>query len=398
MMTIAVLPTLRVLMSLVLFYLFSPYLYADTFELSNGKTLEGAVLDEDSTSYYLETTRGIENIIKQKVIKRNGQTVLPQVIISQGNPVENRALESPTVTVLDTNIQNLLKLQPKVKNLVAVVGACGVSQERYDYLKNQHRANSADEVFQYAIEDEMIFQEALKAGIFVRNKTLKEKIIDEYKAEKTLTGIHPQWIDQSEIDSYYAENSNQIQSPEQREIKYIYLPPSTTQKDATEQYLKAKNNPDSVNWLSARSAKKGTADGLLGLSEENLEKLFQTQKGNVLGPYSTQLGYVIVWVVGKQTAKPGSGDHNLRVKQEMIGNQKTQSYEGLISTLKKQFGNLGEDDLLLRGALREGILRSLFVYDAIINSYLTEKKQQRDKLLSGIRGQYEVKILKKVPI
>ena len=388
------LPNLVILLSLL--FIPSRLLSADLFELRSGKTIEGNILYEDEGSYYLETSNGVSNVLRSDVVKVNGVEVSPPPLLEKkvtpsaevppSNSIPHRSSDNLVARVGSSGGVTQAELRPYL--LIAMRDSGKASIEELTEAERR-------QALTHAVEDEMIFLEAVKAGV-LEDSYMKWRIAETYRSRETAGRIHPELYAESELLAYYNAHPEEFMEPAKLKLKALEFYPDTPTSETNQILEKAKSDPNSVeNWKDFGWVDVGY-EPIKNIFDDH-EAIFGMQKGAVSGIHksSTHVLYIF-WAEDRKEAEPIPFEKARgKVKFAMVNAESQDLNTKLTSGLRGQdkTGDTEEEELLFQKAVREGMHRSPDIRQAIIAHYLSMEKTTRDDILRILRERYRVQIL-----
>ncbi len=371
---------------LLFYFLNGAHVSADAIKKKDGNVLEGQILDQDSGYLYVDTPGGIVNLSKTNILEINGEPY-------DAGAVAQSAARYSTGRVLNINAQGL----GLEKNLVAKVGEGGVGEEefRWDLIRAGYKgirhykeepAEARKAVLDKAIEDELLFQEALRLGYHEKDLT-KKHIGESYKNDSQIAGIEPAQMQKDEIHAFYDLHPKLFMTPEKYQLKVLAL--NQSQVDVNQ----AKKNPASVKgWKSSGWVNRG--DTLyLPFSDAVVQQIYQMKKGQTGEFKDSMNGRYLIWVTDYQTSKPIPFENaKEKVKHEMIKSKMAANTKVFDQKFKAQHQRVPTIDELFKEGLKAGKHRERMTREGIINAYLNDAHDSRENLASKLKQRYPVKV------
>jgi foldase protein PrsA len=256
----------------------------------------------------------------------------------------------------------------KQETIASVEGEKITKDELYDVLVGQYGATALSAL----IDNKIIEMEADKEKITVSDKEIEEEYkayVDSYGGEEALTTALKQSgisaddlkgeienyfklekllepridITEKELQTYFDENKESFNEPEQVEASHILVEDEST---ATEVAEKLEAGGDFAKLAAEYSTDKANAEngGELGffakgdMAEEFENTAFSMEVGTISDPVKTDFGYHIIKVTDKNEAKEAVFEDHKEEINEILFNEKIQSeYTTWLEEKKKEY-------------------------------------------------------------
>jgi len=364
-----------------------PLARADTVVLTDGTTMTGQVISENSQEVVIETLPGMRTELSRsnvRVIKRD----TPQAA-RPAPPSLSPASGAPYGIVLPSGDPFPPGTIPQgpLDNLVARVGPGGVTRRDYEReLRNQalskgmaaapeggyaileQKLTAADRkaALQRAIDEELMFQAALADGV-LDQEWARKRINSEYFYSVS-NAEAPAFTDQ-QIEAWYRANPQEFMAPVSVKIKYMNFPTETDEGGfGRKQFREAQADPTSTadwqddGWVAQGQIPRCMMDQ--AANPEDVAALFKTEKGKVSPIIHGGVYTFVFWVVDKTES---AGLRPLDQVKERVARD-------LAAEKLKLLNAIGESDpeRYYRMALREGIHRRLRAYRKIKFTFQTD--------------------------
>ncbi len=109
-------------------------------------------------------------------------------------------------------------------------------------------------------------------------------------------------IDESQVDELYAERKDKYNKPEERDLYQMFF-----KEKAAADAMAAKVTPENFEQLATTEAGQSADDTHFGMTaknqlmEELADTVFKAEKGAIVGPIASQVGFHILWVKDVKT-------------------------------------------------------------------------------------------------
>lgn len=350
---------------------------AEEFVKKSGKKIQGEILDESDTEYIIETDQGILNILKTELKMLDGNSVASAPSASEGRGAVPSLTKKPKYIVHVGN-SGLTQFQ------LSVYQAGKNKAQRHQHLSGLDWGTNDINV-RAAIEDEIAFQEALKAGVH-QNEPTRKHIIESYRANQTLGDIRPALFQDSEMKKFYAAHKKELVHPAEYKFKALRV---RLDGEGPAKAKKAKSNPKSVEGWKATGEMKEGDSFYLPLSTEQINKIYALRQNKVSDVMTSMgVGYVF-WCTSYQPSKQKSFDEaKARVKHLMIKSKQSLNNNALekrVQTPKKT-----SDAGLFEAAMKAGVHRDRFIRERVISKYLELRGVNLGAIAKEAKSRYTV--------
>ncbi len=350
----------------------------------DGQTYEGEILGEDSENYFLETKNGL-------------------ITVAKGSSSGTEAPDQEKVETSEANSKNSIGaygLDPA--QLAARVGEGGVLKTEFDsYARGRYSPQHANlsgenwgtphEGLRRGIEDEIVFQEALKIGLH-KEAIIRKDILDLYKANQTVVPIDPSAFTQQEIESYYTAHSKEFMTPAKFRLLLTSLS-GADQAAAKTQHAEIKRNPTGHKaWQGGSWIEEGD-HFRIPISEAQHKTVYALRKGQVSELIPADGNFYLFWCLDYKPGKAKSLEQSrARVIHLLIKEKEAGNTAALMGKLKAR-NAVEESRLFFEEAIKAGTLRDRTLRDYFINIYLQRRSLTLGKAVNILKSRYPIEIM-----
>ncbi|OGV68645.1 MAG: hypothetical protein A3K19_14870 [Lentisphaerae bacterium RIFOXYB12_FULL_65_16] len=295
--------------------------------------------------------------------------------------------------------------QGLLENLVAKVGAGGVTRAEYDVrllgLANQNRKKpegltpeERKKALDAAVEDELLFQGALVDGV-LRDEDMCWRITSEYRSSETTPRIAPNSFSDEELMAYYKASPAKFSTPVQVCARGLRLLTEQEKQAADGLRKQAVTNPEKVKgWIELGWVTEGqNSAGLPLYLTDGLVKMKKGQVSGVIVDEHMDAKFIFHVTDRKEREVIPYDEAKKKVRFEYISVRQNQMEENLVAQLRGGNASASKEELLLFAALKAGTHRQPLLHRAIAESYLYRRKLTREQALPELRKRFPVQIL-----
>ncbi len=281
------------------------------------------------------------------------------------------------------------------------VGSDGLTQAEFDVYKKRaarkHRtswrrlpAAVVAELRENAIDDEVIFQTAVKSGA-LRAPDMKRTLVSYYESSQTTAKVSPRQYTAAQIQAFYDSHRGDFRSEPEIEVAARVFPKGTSKRDIDTFVRAARTNAaGQTGWKQAGWARPGERFRT-PLTEQQTATLFDLRKGQLSRPLVDSFGTTYVfWVKDTKPARQLSlRECRAKVVNHMIRKEQRQHTKTMNEKLGGgRSGNLEEQKL--EAAIAARIHRQWHTRQRIINTYVNSQKVSKAQLSKRLRPRFRV--------
>jgi len=290
-------------------------------------------------------------------------------------------------------------------DLVAKVGKGGLTKKEYDFyllrcanrsrktvqsLTEEERKSALDE----GIDDEILFQAALAEGA-LNDSYIRFMMGSLYKSSRTVANLNPNQLTEEELKAYYDAHKNEFRTPKENLIKGAKFESSEGATNFIKRLKKSKNPASDSEWKDLGWFTEGKVAAML--MQEVCDMAIKLKKGQVSKPIQDPAMKTIFYVFYCVDEKPGMqldfGEVSSKIKFLCLDQKQKENYDQLLKEMGFDPKKISADDAIFLAALKNGFYREHSVRERCINTYISKKKQTREKLLPKLRKKYPATII-----
>lgn len=245
---------------------------------------------------------------------------------------------------------------------------------------------------QQAIDDEILFQEAVRAGL-LEHRDIRPSILARYESSQTTAKLRPSRFTKEEIEAYYNAHKREFMTPAEAKLHVRVFPKVAPETDIRYFHTQA--------LLSPRHATGGWKDlgwNKIGnrfrtpLSAKQLEPLYAMRKGSISKILRDSYGTSYVFWVEDTRAPRQLPLYKARAKvvHRMIQAKTAEKRGALNRRLGRPKPGQSRDAQKFKAALAARLHRDWNTRRRVINTFLAQKKQSAADVLRRVRGRYRV--------
>lgn len=364
---------------------------ADVLTLVSGRVYEGEVMIETKESIVFRTDNTFMTIPRREIESL--------VRSSAPAPVEQprRAPSAPRRFVATIYVP-----QGPLTDLVVRVGSGGVTRSEYaKFLQQEARAagKSVSELsgeerrraLERAIEEEMLFQGALVAGLH-NTTSLRQALIASCRERHTAGRVKPDDVSEGELRAYYEAHKESFVKPPGVRVKMRRFGPGVPRPEIAAAWEAARTNPvEATGWKEFGWVRPGTE--IEQLMRADVEYLLTLQSNEVSKLITDAFGTSFMfWVVEREEREARAyEDVREEILKRVIQERRERLEAEFAREMEAQRGPLSMDDAIFQRALEEGIHREEALRRQLIELYLSTKNVSRDHLLADLRAMFPVR-------
>jgi len=246
------------------------------------------------------------------------------------------------------------KARKDVGEPIATVGdaVIGVEQFKHEASRKQPADGTAlspaerREVLDEIVTEEVLFQEALKRGLYQDNK-VRKILVNLLLREDVYATVKNEDFEESVLTKYYEEHLNEFIVPEKVQVKRIFIRVTPERDDAASKaladklYASLQKDPSQFAVLATENSdgpykRRGgdigfmPRDGKPGIDDEVVKAAFEMKVDEIGAPFKTADGYHILYVVNRRERVERSFDQMrgsvLRMVKQDRYKELTESY------------------------------------------------------------------------
>ena len=370
----------------------------------DGKVYTGDILDQDARFIYIDTPQGVINIEKSRIAAIDGtpyQSAEPQPAAKpkaaqshQGGNKPSGSIPPPSPEPAGSSDTESPPEEYAIrvgkggvsKFLLSVYQSGNLSAERHRFLSGMDWGGQ-NEAVRKAIEDEIVFQEALAGGTH-KDPEIKKGIIEEYKAVQSLAGINsPRDFPQSELKAFYEKNKPEFMYPAEFRFKVL----NSIQES---EYARVKSNPESAKGWQSKGWHKQGDSFYLPFSSAEEEAIYRLRKGQVSDLLSKYQGQgMVFWCVDYKPPVQKTFEESIERVRHLLLKEKQKANTAAFEKNITAGASKPLDSAVFEEAIKNKVHEQRHFRDQIINTYLQKKGTQLGKVVKSAHSKYQVEVL-----
>jgi parvulin-like peptidyl-prolyl isomerase len=241
-----------------------------------------------------------------------------------------------------------------VGDVLATVNKAAVGSKSFEQAASRKSPSTGDslsiedkkEVLERLIEEELLYQEALKRGLD-RDPKVKKVMVNALLREDVYGSIRNADFSNEELKAYYESHKEEFTVPEKVQIYRILIkvndkrPEAEAKSKAEGVYKKLKKDPSKFKDLASQESedpyrRRGGDVGFVpkkgkpGLDEEVVTKAFSMRVETLSKPFLTKDGYNVIYIPSKREAVERTFEQMKGAVLRKVKNEK-------LSTLHKDY-------------------------------------------------------------
>ncbi|MBN1270249.1 MAG: peptidyl-prolyl cis-trans isomerase [Kiritimatiellae bacterium] len=382
-----------IVLPLVLLALASPRgAAADTLRLVNGRVYEGEVVVDGKENIVFHTEGSYITVDRSEIES------LDRTTREEKPPPRN-------VGAWETDIPRFTATvyveQGPLEGLLVRVGQGGITRTDYKlYLmararelnKKWNELDTAErqQALQKAIDDEILFQAALAAGIHSQ-QSMRQIISARYQARHVDDLIKPESFSVEDRRAFYEANKKAFMMPPGVRVKIRTFAANASREEVNIAWEAARAAPATLaGWKDFGWIMPDTEKDIL--SRQDVEYLLTLATGQVSKVITDLYGAsFFFWVNERQEAEARSYEEmEKEILERMMEDRRLELQAKFDREIEQARGGLSPEEAVFQRALEVGIHRDWAVRQRIIELYVAAKKADRGDLLADLRRNYPV--------